>query len=213
MADRVQECFTASPLVEGVDGQDEELVLVVLLGVAQIDQFPQAVEDKEERLAEILALRGWPGGHIGAVLEDNLCLREIFGEALVSPHQYQRGVGDAFVGDGVAVHQQLPVRKRLNALQATALKPALEEIRYGVFVQIGQRRAWTDVGGEVVPSFLVDSPPNLVRHRHEAVADPPPGNSVFRVLHNLTDWSRRHDEHQHTMVCVIGQLREIDIDV
>ena len=112
------------------------------------------------------------------------------------PHQYQRGVGDAIVGDGVAVHQQLAVRKRLYALQSAALKPALAEIRYGVLVQIGQRCAWTDVGGEVVPSFLVDSPSDLVRHRHEAVAYPPPGDSVLRVLYDLTDRTRRHDEHQ-----------------
>lgn len=128
------------------------------------------------------------------------------------PHQYQRGVGDAIVGDGVAVHQQLPVRKRLYALQSATLKPALAEIRDGVFVQIGQRRAWTDVGGEVVPSFLVDSPSDLV-NRHEAVAYPPPRDAVLRVLYDLTNWTRRHDEHQYTMTCIVGQLREIDIDV
>ena len=63
----------------------KEFVLVVQLGVAQIDQFPKTIENRNVQFAKILALGGWSRGYVRAVLEDNLHLGKVFGEALVIP--------------------------------------------------------------------------------------------------------------------------------
>ena len=87
---------------------------------------------------------------------------------------------------------------------------------YDMIANVGTCRDITDMlhcqrigrDGEVVNAFLVNSPPDIIWYRHKDVAYPPPRDAVFRVLYDLTNRTRWHDEHQHAKPCLVRQLRE-----
>lgn len=74
MAGRVQDGFSDNTFVESRDIEDKETFLIMLNVIAQIYQFPQAIEAGEETDPELFPLVGWSGNVGRTILKNDLRL-------------------------------------------------------------------------------------------------------------------------------------------
>jgi hypothetical protein len=107
MADGVENGFPDGAFIERLDVPNEQAVLIMLVGISQVDGFPQPVVKREKPLPEIDPLLGGTGRVAGPVFKDDFSLSQIPPQGLTGSKKYQGGIGDFPTGGQLRVSQQL----------------------------------------------------------------------------------------------------------
>ena len=104
---RVQDRFTDNALIKGRNVEHEKAFLIVLLVVPQIDKLPHAVIASEKADLKLFSLVGRTRRFGGAILKNDLSLRQILNDCRVLAEQDQGCIRHAFIRDCAAVMEKL----------------------------------------------------------------------------------------------------------
>lgn len=204
--DGVEQCLAHGGFVEGGDVVAKQAVLIALAVVSQVDALPQRLVIQEKALAEFDPILRRARGFRGAVLEDDLRLRQVTTKRHARAEQDQRRDVQLAIHAQFGVGQQFLVIPLQDAGVGGPARPALPEISQCRLREISERRC----GGfrRIIGACLRKHGAQFIwRYRHQIIAGP--AQIAPAVLPGSARQPAGDMHDQHTLA---GALRFLDRD-